>query len=692
MKTTALFLCSFLWTTMLLGQEVKKDSVISLDEVILLDANRSKSAIGITPSSTIGPKTFQNYSPIEAVSAINQIAGVYILSGALNTNRATIRGIGARTPFGTDKLRLYYNDIPVTSGNGFSTLETYDPENLGQIEVIKGPKGTAYGTNLGGALLLKTKGFVKEATRFSNNFTTGSFNLVKNSLSFNHAEEKFSIGLQYGHFETDGFRENNSFDRHGLLLHSSYNISTNSSLSFLVNYVDYTAQIPSSLSQDAFEENPRQAAANWLAAQGFEANKYTLIGLSYAQRYSPRLQHISSVFYTYLDQFEARPFNIVDEFTNGFGFRSRLLGDFLFLGQDAHYSLGTELYHDEFNNGTFENLFAENNGNGSLQGNQIGATKEFRRQLNLFGTLTLPLTPAFQAQLGLSVNKTKFDFRDQFNTGAGNTSAERSFDAILLPSLTLNYDFTENHSIYANISRGFSNPGFEETLTPDGAINPDIDQETGTNYELGTQLALDRKRFRLNLALYRMDVQNLLVAERIAEDQFIGRNAGSTKHQGLELDANYAISIAAQLQLTPFISYTLNDHSFVDFRDGDDDFSGNPLTGVPKHRVNSGIQVQHTSGFYWNTTHQYVGAIPLTDANTLSSESFNVYNTRIGYKKRIFKSITAQVDFGINNLWNTRYTRSVVINARGFGGAQPRFFNPGDGRNYYGSLQLRYTL
>ncbi|MGS0526011.1 hypothetical protein ACU8V7_13385 [Zobellia nedashkovskayae] len=50
------------------------------------------------------------------VSAINQIPGVFVLSGALNTNKITIRGIGARSQFGTDKLQLYYNDIPLTNG------------------------------------------------------------------------------------------------------------------------------------------------------------------------------------------------------------------------------------------------------------------------------------------------------------------------------------------------------------------------------------------------------------------------------------------------------------------------------------------------------------------------------------------------------------------------------------------------
>ena len=88
-----------------------------------------------------------------------------------------------------------------------------------------------------------------------------------------------------------------------------------------------------------------------------------------------------------------------------------------------------------------------------------------------------------------------------------------------------------------------------------------------------------------------MDVRNLLVAERIGDDQFVGRNAGRTRHQGLEAAINYRWDLTSRMRITPFVNYTYNQHSFVDFVDGDDDFSGNPLTGVPKHRINSGLQI-----------------------------------------------------------------------------------------------------
>ncbi|UWX54759.1 TonB-dependent receptor plug domain-containing protein [Maribacter litopenaei] len=257
---------------------ISADSITQLEEVILIDALKNKKVIGITPSEVISAKTFQNYSPVDIVSSMNQIPGVYVLSGALNTNRITIRGIGARTLFGTDKLRLYYNEIPVTNGTGSSTIEAYDLENLGQIEVVKGPKGTEFGANLGGAIVLTPKEALGRSTNFSNTFTVGSYNLIKNNLAFNHYDGKLRLNLQYGHLETDGYRENNNFERDGFLLNTSYQLNSKNKLSLLVNHIDYTAQIPSSLGLTAFNEDPTQATFTWRASQGYETNNRDAVG------------------------------------------------------------------------------------------------------------------------------------------------------------------------------------------------------------------------------------------------------------------------------------------------------------------------------------------------------------------------------------------------------------------------------
>ncbi len=693
MRSVFILLPCLFFTLVSYGQNtVPPDSVTVLPEVLLLEEQKVKQTEGIIPSQIIGEKIFDNFSPVDAVSAINQIPGVYILSGALNTNRITVRGIGARTLFGTDKLRLYYDDIPVTNGSGFSSIEAFDLENFSQVEVVKGPKATSFGTNLGGAILLTTREGLGTGTRFNNNTTFGSYSLFKNNLAFSHTEERLRVNLSYEHLETDGYRENNRFERDGILLRTSHSLGDRDEIGILVNYIDYTAQIPSSLGITAFGEDPTQAAFTWAASKGFEDNRYTLVGLNYTHRFSPVFRNTTSVFYSYLDHYEARPFGILDEYTNGFGMRTHFRGSMDLFDRKAAYSFGTELYKDEYTWREYENDYQDNDGEGSLQGDLFADNREFRDQINAFGTLNMEILKDLDLQLGLNINHTRYDFRDLFNTGDTNRSADRNFKTIVLPSANLNYRFSDYQSVYANISRGFSNPTLEETLTPEGVINPDIAQEKGMNYELGTRLFLLDNKLNLLMAVYQMDVRNLLVAERVGDDQFVGRNAGKTRHRGLEAAVNYRWMLSPDWQLMPFVNYTFNDHQFVEFVDGDEDFSGNPLTGVPKHRLNSGVQIQYGNLFFWNTTHQYVSSIPLTDANTLSSEAFHLFGTKWRFERNLGSRLGLGLSLGINNLFNVRYAQSVLINTRAFGGAEPRYYYPGNNRNVYGSIRLRYTL
>ncbi len=687
------FLFTFwILTSTIYGQSKSKDSVktIEIKEVVLTNSTK-RDVAGITTSALVNSETLETFSPLNATNAINQIPGVYALSGALNTNRITIRGIGSRTPFGTDKLRLYYNDIPVTNGAGSSTIETFDLENLESMEIIKGPQGSSYGANLGGAILLKSKANSVEGTKASNNFTFGSYNLIKNNIAVKHKADKFYMGVSYNHTDIEGYRENSDFQREGVLIDGGYHINDKNRIGILINHIDYTAQIPSSINQTDFDENPTQAASNWLEAKGYEDNLYTLVGLNYKGRLGEKLENTSSIFYTRLDLYEPRPFNILDESTNGYGFRTRFEGGFNVKNTNVNYTLGAELYKDEYDWVTYDNEFRDNNGNGSLQGAQISDNKEYRNQLNLFGSIVFPITNKLKAQFNLTMNHTSYDFRDLFNAGTEDKSASRSFDPIMLPSISVDYAYNSFSNFYFNVSRGFSNPNLEETLTPDGVINPNIEQEKGMSYEIGSNIKWFDDRLLVNVSLYRMDISDLLVAERVEEDQYIGRNAGKTKHQGIELDISYKMSFLGRSTIKPFVRYALSDHTFVDFVDEDQDFSGNALTGVPRNKVNSGFYWL-LDELCWNVNYQFIDDIPLTDGNTIHSSSFSVFNTKIGYKKKIKDKLMLGLNMGINNLFDTKYAQSVLINAVGFGGSEPRYFYPGNDRNYYASFKISYQL
>lgn len=668
----------------------------NLDEIIVAsilqkDSSTISGNAVIIPTTKITAEKFDAYSPIDLVSAINETPGVFIQSGALNTNRITIRGVGSRTLYGTNKIRAYFNGIPITNGIGETQIDMFDPEDLQSLEIIKGPKTTQYGTNLGGTLLLNSKQAAVGESFLKSNLTLGSFGLIKNSVSAATSTEKFSLNLNYDHLETQGFRENNNYNRKTLLLTSSYRLNSENEVSLLVNYVDYFAQIPSSIGKTAFEEDPSQAAFTWKEAQGFEDNKQILTGLSFTHCFSDNFSNTSSVFFTYLDHYEPRPFNILDEFTNGYGVRTVFTKDFLFLKNRANFSFGGEFYKDEYNWKTIANLYKENNGNGSLEGDLLSDNVEKRDNLNVFATVTIPFTKKLKGQFGLNFNKTNYSFKDAFNQGETNKSADRDFDPIFAPNVNLLYQFNENFNSYFNFSRGFNYPSIEETLTPEGVINPELGPEKGFNYEVGSELFFFKRKLHFKVNAYLLDIDDLLVADRVGDDQYIGRNAGKTEHKGVELSISFTQPINSFLYISPYINTEITDHKFIDFVDGDKDYSGNLLTGVPDKKVNGGIQLGFKN-FNLNTNFLHIGEIPLNDANELYSERYTVFNAKASYKKELSKQFSLEVNAGINNFTNEKYASSVLINATGFGNSEPRFYYPGMPRNWFGGVKVRYEL
>ena len=183
-----------------------------------------------------------------------------------------------------------------------------------------------------------------------------------------------------------------------------------------------------------------------------------------------------------------------------------------------------------------------------------------------------------------------------------------------------------------------------------------------------------------------------MVARRTTQDQFIGVNAGQTLHDGLEISLNSNLINKESFTLNGFFNYSLNNYKFEDFVDGDNDFSGNDLTGVPSEIVNAGLDFSTKIGFYANINFQHIGRQPITDSNSLYSDSYNLTNLKVGFRKSFSGKLTFDVFYGLDNIFDEAYASQILINARGFGGSQPRYFYPGNPINYYAGLNINYQF
>ncbi|MEP1892278.1 MAG: TonB-dependent receptor plug domain-containing protein, partial [Cyclobacteriaceae bacterium] len=327
-----------------------------LSEVIVSSGQGFAKAHNVVSSlAIVDSHQLERDAPYTITNSLNRISGVYMHSGAFNTNRITIRGIGSRSPFATDKIKAYYDQIPLTDGSGNSTLEDFDQSMIQQIEIVKGPNSSLYGAGLGGAILLRSAQPGYNETAVETALSAGSYKTLRALTNLQHSSDKLSLNLTYTKLESDGYRDNNLYKKWQTGLTGRYYFNESNFISFIGVFTDLFSEIPSSLSQSNYQDNPRSAAANWSEAQGYEDYTRAFAGLSY--QYSPgtHLLLSHSINAQVKDTYEAAPgpfVNIMKEKIRGFS--SRHVVNYKQKKWDLN--LGFEWFDDGRKYGEFENL------------------------------------------------------------------------------------------------------------------------------------------------------------------------------------------------------------------------------------------------------------------------------------------------------------------------------------------------
>ena len=689
------YLSVFLFLLILCGftpvcSQVK--DTIALSEVILVASpiknvlQNTASSVSVITTADIDKADGMILTPI-----LNKIPGVYMQQGGLNTNRISIRGMGARSQYGTNRVKAYFDWIPLSSGEGETVIEDLDLASIEKIEIIKGPNSTSFGSGLGGVIHLFSRetplmeSFGKATTTF------GSFGLLQQRISVGYSDLNTNLFSSYSDLQSDGFRANSSYKRKSFNVRGKHKISTKGNLSFLGIFTRLKAYIPSSLNENDFENNPQKAANTWAAAQGYESYDKFLLGLGYDHQFSEKWSLKSSIFSNVKDAYEARPFDILDESSRSLGLRLNVNYRDLLLSFPFEVSFGTEMAAEKYQYSLYKNLYLTQPGQGSLQGDKFSATDENRNYGNYFLQMEVWLSKKLHLETGIALNTTKYSLEDVF-PNSDEQDGDYTFGNVWSPRIGFSYKVGNGKNIYTSISKGFSVPSVAETLTPEGQINTDLKPETGWNYEIGFKGNWFANKLYTELTLFSTQIENLLVARRTADDRYIGINAGSSSHPGVEFLVNYKLLDSNNFQITPNFSAALNNFKFKDFVDGQADYSGNQLTGVPDKQINFGLDISTKQGFSLNTSYRIVGRIPMNDSNTKYSDSYSILDIKTTYFFTILKILKTELNAGVNNALDEKYAASILPNAVGFGAVPPRYYYPGNPVNFYGGFSVSYIF
>ena len=593
----------------------------------------------------------------------HQLPGVFLHSGADNTHRMSIRGIGSRNPYSTNRIKMYYGDIPISDGEGETSLGDLEMLEIGRLSLLKGPSSALYGGGLAGVIQFQPKWLEQDTTQVVLHTALGSYGLRKIYLAPQVRYKNFQLTLGIGRKSKTGFRNNSEYDRKNISAHLLYRIKR-SVLQVLFQRADVRGEIPSSLNQIDFTERPESAASNWAAIQGFEAFSKWRAGLQLRHHFNSSWISKSLVYIGRKKLYESRPFNILSSDSQTMGARQTLQ----YSKGDLQVRGGGEFVNEASSWTIYETL-------SGIKGSELRNDHYTYSHLNLFGLGEYSFAKYWKTFVGLNWHQS-----NRFDQG------------VLSPRLGINYSGLNNGTVHASIGHGFSSPSLEEAVLPDGQYNRSLLPEQGWNLEGGLDMKfLDNKVF-MQVSLYQIFLSNLIVSKRVAEDQFIGINAGSTNHRGIE----YSLAWRDQFDILGFpITLEFENNGFFgrflfsEFVSDGMDYSHMNLPGVPNYQVYSSFSIGLAKGFETYVEGRVVGKQYLTDQNDLEYPGYSLFDLGFTYQLPLSKH-SVRIFGGLQNLFDQSYASMLLVNAQSFGGFAPRYYYPGAGRNYFIGARITF--
>ncbi len=665
--------------------------VVQLPEMIVTAFNRSQKLMDVPGSLTyIGSVVLELEKPAYNLLPVLQHApGVFAHQGATNTNRVTIRGIGARVPYATGKIRAYFNNIPLTNTSGVTFIQDIDPAVIESMEVIKGPATSIYGAGLGGTIAITARQPAARSSGISNTVQAGSYGLFRNSVVADLTGEGRGSSLVYSHTQSDGYRQNNQYRRDALTSVSQFGAGEHTRFTLLMAFSDLKSHIPSSIDSLTFMEHPQRAAANWLRTRGYEDARRLLGGLNMSHRLHQKLFAEVSLFSVWHNEKEMRPFDVFYEERATLGTRFNLRRHWTAGDKQFELSWGGEAFFENYLYSNHENI----DGDGVV-GDQISDNKERVAHFNFFLQAdALVNTWVFSA--GANLNHNRLNYQDLFHHDGSDLSGSYNYGVILSPRLSAAFRYSPGHTLFATLSHGFSPPSLSETLTPEGRINPDIRPERSWNMEIGLRGQPFGKRLFYDISFYRMRVQDLLVADRVGEDAWVGKNAGKSVHRGIEAELHWVLwrnrdsrgLTGDELSVRANVAY--NHFFFIDFTDLDNDYSGNRIPGVPREVFFSSIHQRLAMGAYATVSWRHVGRMAMNDANTRFYGSYALLDLTLGYQVNLSPRWEADIFLVAHNLLDRHHASMILVNAPSFG-PRPRYYYPGLPRHYHAGIRFSF--
>ncbi|ASW72877.1 TonB-dependent receptor [Chryseobacterium piperi] len=649
----------------------KRDSAELISEVSIDAYRKPTTYITSTKSVAVVSKELLNQNtPERMLESINQIAGARMEERSPGSYRISVRGSTLRSPFGVRNIKVYLDDFILSDASGNTYFNVISPELVNKMEIYKGPEGGDFGVATGGTLLLQTR----SSDNLSAHLSVGSYGTFNQSFDFSKQTGNHFFEIFQNYYRTDSYREQSAVERKQIYLKDRFQYSKKGMLNAMILWSDLNYQTPGGLTLEQMNTDRRQsrpATATLPGAREQDAgirNKMILAGVSHLYNFSPKFSHFVLLQGSYVD-FE-NPFitNFENRFERNFALRTHLNYEEQWNKIAVSWRLGFE--------GGINTVFIKNyDNNKGTQGNPQNFDKLQNSSGFYFISQKLNFNDRLFSDISLSLNSNSYQWEKLF---PGYDSGEVRFKNQWLPNIGLTYLLGKGFSVRAKIGKGNSAPTNEEIRSSNQEFNFKLGPEYGWNKEIGFRKQLSNALF-VEASYFDFRMRNAIVRRQNEKGQEFFVNQGNTLQKGVEVlveSRNFAFQNTFLNRFKFRLSGSFYQFKFGDYRQGNNNFSGNDLTGVPSTTINSLLNFVFFNQLSVDYSHFYISKIPLNVANSVWSESAFIGNIQFGFPIAIEKT-KMKLYLQVQNLYNSDYVLGFDTNAFG-----NRFYNPAAKRNF----------
>jgi iron complex outermembrane receptor protein len=667
----------FLWS------QVSQDGPTEVLEPIEVTATRSTKPVQNIPNAVtrIEKEAIQKAQP-----ALTLDESLSILPGLFFQNpynfaqdlRISIRGFGARSPFGIRGIKILVDDIPLTLPDGISQLDTVDPGNIDHIEVLRGPSASLYGNASGGVISIGTENGPQVPFEMGAKVVTGSFGLLKTQLKLGGRTRASDYRVFGSRLELNGYREHSVTEN--LLLQTKFNWQAVSGSGHQLTFQKFhspRAEDPGGLTEFQAATNPRQAhPQNVLFDVGEEVDQ-EILGWRWRKPLGQRQDLTFTAHLIHRDFSNRLPFvtgGQVEFERWAPGAALKYINNHSLFTKSNRWIAGVDFLYQNDDRQRFDN-------NSGAKGAETLNQEEIVDGLGVYVRDEMVVSDDWELTAGARYDRIHYRVNDAFFAD-GDQSGSQTLDQ---GSGTLGalYHLAQEHRVYLNGSTVFETPTTTELLnnpSGTGGFNPNLEPQTSYSLELGLK---GNPSIEYELALFYIRTKDEITSFELAASpgRTFFQNSGTSERRGVE----------AWLRWRPYkdwqgtVSYTYSDFEFQEFAVGGANFKGNRIPGIPVHRAVGQLEYRHPQGWFGSLQAEYVDRFYVDNENTAENSAYTSARLKLGIEKR-WSSFRGSIFLGVNNLLDQSYNANTRINAAG-----GRYFEPAPPFNLFTGISLSWS-